>query len=258
MCKDYTEERIFITEVLQSAFDKFYYETDRRKIKKGEFDIVTPLDLAVEEFILENIRSTYPDDMILSEENLSDTNAFERTWTVDPIDGTFNMADNSPLFGMQCALIVENEPVVSVIYLPLLNELYYAQRGCGAFRDEKRIRVNSSADPESSIVSFADYSHICPEDAELQHRMIGHLMPRIAKIRMFGAASIDFSFAAGARTMGTVLFTKNKWDLVPGILLCREAGAIVMGNGGNYTWDSNFVIAAANEVICDEILSSMN
>ncbi len=250
---DYTEERLFLSNSLQSAFNTLFHKAGREKMEKAEFDIVTPLDLAVEEYILDKIRESYPDDMILSEENLSDTDKFERTWIVDPIDGTFNMASNSPLFGMQCALMINNEPVVSVIYLPRLNELYHAQRGCGAFRCERPIRVNSNADLESSIVSFADYSHVCPDDAELQHRMIGKLMPRIARIRMYGAASIDFSYVASGRTMGTVLFTKNKWDLVPGILLCREAGALIKGSEGDYNWDSDYVIAAANETIYNVI-----
>ncbi|MCR5765372.1 MAG: inositol monophosphatase, partial [Treponema sp.] len=165
-------------------------------------------------------------------------------------------SNNLPLFGVQCSLFDNDQLVVSVIYLPFANELYSATLGGGAFLNDKRIIVNPVS-LDKTVISFGDFPHSRIKDAEAQQELIKKLYPKIARIRMFGAASIDFAYVASGKTNGSILYTKNKWDIAPGILLCREAGAFVYGDNGSYSFNSRYVIAVSSQELLDCILQSI-
>ena len=141
------------------------------------------------------------------------------------------------------------------MYLPHFQEMYYAKAGQGAYLNGQRLQVRDS-DLEHGIVSFGDFPHSRPTDAKQEMKIIENLSSRIAKIRMFGAACMDFAFVASGKTTGTVIFTKNKWDIAPGILLCQEAGALLKGWDGDYTEESDVVIAASTEELYQAIVES--
>ncbi len=220
---------------------------------KGRFDLVTDADENIEAFLIRRIRQEFPEDRILSEETGSHTKIEGRTWTVDPIDGTVNMAKGLPLFGIQCALFDESECVMSAIWLPVFDECYTAVKGEGAYCNGQPLEVRSS-EAERTVVSFGDFSHQRPDDFADEHRMLRSLSPHVAKIRMFGSAAVDFAAVAGGAVNATVLFTRNQWDLAPGILLAREAGAVITDlEGGEYTTKSRGVIAAADRALADRM-----
>ncbi len=254
MSNKYLKELEFTKNTVSEAYAKIFAAAEKTKIEKAAFDVVTPVDIEIESYILKCIKESFPEDRILSEEELSGTEIEGRTWTVDPIDGTFNMANDSPLFGIQCSLFDRGEVVMAVIYLPKFSEMYYAALGMGAYLNGERIYVRPT-DFDKSAVSFGDFPHTNTEDSAAEARLMGRLKERIAKIRMFGSAAMDFSFMASGKTHGTVIFTKNKWDIAPGILIAKEAGAVLRTLGGEYTWDSAAVVAAASEelysLICD-------
>lgn len=234
----------FIMETMKSAYEEFGAFDKSSKTDKARFDLVTSTDFRIEEFIISEIQKKYPDDRILSEETNSQTVVEGCTWTIDPIDGTYNMANGIRLYGVQCAMYIGSELKISAIYLPHFHEMYCAVAGSGAYLNGERIFVNKT-DLEHSIVSFGDFPHSRPDDAAIEMNIIKQLSSQIARIRMFGAASIDFAFVASGKTDGAVIFTRNKWDIAPGILLCREAGAMIMDLNGEYSDNSNVVIAVA-------------
>ncbi len=220
---------------------------------KAPFDQVTDADEAIEAFLLRRIRTHFPQDAVLSEESASHTAIRGRTWTVDPIDGTANFCKGLPLYAVQCALFDGGVPVMSAIWFPVFNECYTAIRGQGAYCNGQKLRVMASG-PQRAVVSFGDYPHQRPDDFDDQHRMVRRLSSQVAKLRMFGSAAVDFAALASGALDATVLFTKNQWDLAPGILLASEAGAVITDvQGKPYSLQSRGVIAAADQATADLI-----
>lgn len=247
----YQAELSIIVKAMREAY--LAHGSFSRVNDKAPFDQVTDADVAIEAFLLQRIREHFPKDAILSEETLSLTGIQGRTWTVDPIDGTANFAKGFPLFGIQCALFEGGIPVMSAIWLPAFDECYTAVRGEGAYCNGERLTV-LPCDPQRALVSFGDYPHSRPEDFADQHRMVYRLSSQVGRIRMFGSAAVDFASLASGAINATVLFTKNQWDLAPGILLASEAGAVITDPQGlPYTLESRGVIAAADKATANLI-----
>lgn len=225
---------------------------------KSCFDLVTDCDISVEKFIIGEIERSFPSDRILCEETRPNTPLSGRVWTVDPIDGTCNFADGSPLFGIQLALTVDGEPVVSAMRFPAFGETFSARIGGGVFLNGERLPAPQEKSLSRSIVSFGDYSHRFPELAKRQHGAIGKLVQVLEKVRMFGSAALDFAFVACGRTSATVVPTDNIWDLAPGLLLAKEAGCSVCDlDGDRFFLGRCGVIAACGEGLKNELVKSL-
>ncbi len=243
----YTGELEFITEKIRSAYEKYASGGAEAVMQKSHFDLVTNIDISIEKYLSEEILKKYEGDKIHGEETSSDQELVGRVWVIDPIDGTCNMARNVCLHGVQCALFVDKEPVLGVIYLPHTNELFYAEKDCGAYRNGEKIHVNSTVTLNNVIASMGDYSHMDSAVAKRQHDSMGFLYPKIAKIRMFGAACFDFAYAAMGKTDCTVVITRNLWDIAPGVIICKEAGAVITNlEGEEYSFGDEGVVASAN------------
>ncbi len=254
----YQNELDFMKTHMKNALDTFVTNEIENKIKKSEYDIVTEIDSNIENYLISQIRKNYPEDKILSEETLSTEKINNRTWIIDPIDGTCNMANGMELYGIQCALVEDNEIVVSVIILASNKDVYYAISGEGAYLNDVKITVDKNVPLNSALVSFGDYSHVNKFGANRQHKAIGTLFSKVAKIRMFGAACMDFSFVASSKTNATVVITKNLWDVLPGVLLCKESGCVITDLDGNeYTFASDGVIVSCNEELHGLVVTSM-
>lgn len=243
----FEKEKNFMINEIQHVFKKYFQNGIESVEQKTQFDLVTNIDYGIEKELAEKIQMQFPGDHILGEETSNQETITGRTWTIDPIDGTCNMASKIPLYGVQCALFEDGEVVFAIIYLPSLNEVMVAEKGNGCFLNGHRVYVNNKRELNNALVSFGDYPHLKNIDiAEKQHNAIKNLYSKIAKIRMFGAACYDFLFVACGRTDGTVVITRNLWDIAPGILMCREAGAILTNLDGNpYRFGDDGVVACA-------------
>ena len=250
----YSVEKEFIISQMLNAYSKSIADGLTKIEQKSAFDLVTNVDKEVEVEISAAIKKQFPTDNIHGEETSGNQQISGRTWTIDPIDGTCNMASAIPLYGVQCSLFDDDDVVLSAIYLPHWNYLLYAIKGQGCYLNDKRVYVKKDNSVTNAIVSFGDYPHAKHKMALRQHKAVARLYPQIAKIRMFGAACIDFALVAAGKTDGTVVITKNLWDIAPGILLCREAGAIVTNlEGKPYCFGDEGVVCCANEVLSQMI-----
>ena len=248
----YKREFAFLENTLKTAYARFA-DGELNVSEKAEFDIVTNIDLAIERYFREELAKNFPGDLVLGEEYSSEITLQNRTWILDPIDGTFNFSVGSQLFGLQAALWDCGDLVVSAIYLPKLGEYYHAEKNQGAFLNGEKIHVSSRL-PKNAILSFGDLPHARRMDTEDELVMIRKAQDTVAKIRMFGAASIDFTQLASGKSEGTILFTRNKWDIAPGLLLSKEAGAVCYGvDGGIYNFDCRGIVALNKKELFDLI-----
>ena len=245
---NYAKEIEFIKAQMIEAYNLFCSKGDKRS-QKATFDIVTETDKEIEKFLTEKIKSEYPFDLVMGEEFSSTQLPEKRCWTIDPIDGTFNFAYGLSFFGIQASLIDNGEIVMGAIYLPYFKEFYEAEIGKGAYLNGKRIFVDKNGVSRSGVVSIGDFSRKKEGKlAKKQFDMLKKLYGLVAKVRMFGAACVDFSTLSSGKIHATTLITKNLWDIAPGIAISREAGAIVTDLEGNpYNINAEGVISACNE-----------
>ncbi len=253
----YQKELDFLKNFVKDAYNRFG-DLDFHVNEKAPFDVVTEVDQSIERYFGEQVQLHFPGDTVHSEEYLNQTVLCDRTWILDPIDGTFNFATGSVHFGIQAAFWDREELRVSVIYLPKLGELYEAIRGGGAFCNGKAISV-SDRNPEGAIFAFGDLPHARPDDVRDQKSIMENAIEKVAKIRMFGAACVDFTSLASGKTEGVVLFTKNKWDIAPGLLLAEEAGAKAYGLFHEaYSFESRAVFVCNKTEIYEELMKGVS
>ncbi len=248
----YQKELEFLKDTFREAF-RLHAEKSVVSSAKGSFDLVTNIDKAIESFVVDEIRKSYPTDRIHAEEFSSDVSICDRTWILDPIDGTYNFSGGLPIYALQGALFDRGEVQISVIYFPMLSEIYYAHRGRGAFCNDHRLSV-SERPAERALVSFGDFPHHRPFDRYNQSLVFERAKEKVARLRMFGAASMDFAALASGKTEGVVLFTKKQYDLAPGLLLAEEAGAHLFApSGEKYSMASCGVIAVNDPCLFDTL-----
>ncbi len=244
------KELDFLKNTLENAYNLFC-ESEVVVSEKAAFDVVTNIDKSIEQYFAAELAKAFPGDTLLGEEFSSDGVLEGRTWILDPIDGTYNFSIGSRLFGLQAAFWENGEIMASVIYLPKFGEIYLAEKDGGAFCNGKRLAV-SVREVKDSIVSFGDLPHPRPEDAYDQGKMMQKAYTGIARLRMYGAACLDFANLASGKTEGVVLFTQNKWDLAPGMLLAKEAGAKLYDvNGNDYDFSARGILACHRKEIME-------
>lgn len=248
----YDKELLFITEKIRQAHTLYAVSGPQDIRSKSAFDLVTEVDVNIEKYLTDAIAEAFPGDKIHAEEMSSSQEIVGRTWVIDPIDGTCNFAHGIPTYGIQCCLFDGGSPKMAVIWLPMQEELYTAIDGQGCYLNGQKVTVDKSVTADTAVISVGDFTHKSDRLAALQYKAVGYLYPRVSKLRMYGAASVDYAWFVSGRLAATVFTTRNLWDIAPGILLSQEAGAIIMGlDGKPYDYNKEGVMLAANEEIAN-------
>lgn len=189
---------------------------------KGDFDLVTEADRASERLIVERLRSWYPSHGIVAEEGGGHDGTSEYRWYVDPLDGTTNFAHGYPVFNVTLALERNGEMLCGVIFDPIRQEMFTAERGAGAYLNNRRIHVSKTASLADTLVAtgFPSRKRHLNFNVHFYHQlaMCTH------GVRRGGAAAIDLAYVACGRLDAFWEFTLNPWDMAAGILLVTEAG----------------------------------
>ena len=228
----YQDEYIALTNQIKEICKKIREGAVIHSSDKGTYDEVTNLDVNIEKELIGLIHSFDSSANIISEELNSAVKLDGKTWIIDPIDGTCNFTHGIKIYGIQCALYEDDVGMFSLIYFPETNELFTAIKGEGAKLNGRAIHP-ASRPPQRSIISFGDFVHSNPELVSLEHHIMKKVAPNVEKLRMFGAASVDFAYAACGRIDGNFTFINNPWDILPGVLLCKEAGLYITDAFGN-------------------------
>lgn len=219
---------------------------------KGEVDLVTEVDRACEEMIVERIRGVFPGHSFLAEENLYADGDPELRWIIDPLDGTTNYAHGFPWFCVSIALELRGELTLGVIYHCMMDELFTATRGGGAFLNGNPIRVSSRTPLRQSLIATG-FPYDAARDNENNFRNFFELQLAARGVRRAGAAALDLAYVAAGRLDGYWECKLKPWDVAAGSLLVTEAGGKVTNHKGEPHRIADHRILASNGLIHDEI-----
>jgi myo-inositol-1(or 4)-monophosphatase len=189
---------------------------------KGEFDLVTEADRASERLVVERLRSHFPSHSIVAEEGGGHQGTSGYRWYVDPLDGTTNFAHSYPVFNVTLGLELDGEMLAGVVFDPTRQEMFSAERGAGAYLNNRRIRVSAVKRLEDSLVStgFPSRKRHLNVNIHFYHQMA----MATHGVRRGGSAAIDLAYVACGRLEAFWEFGLNPWDMAAGILLVTEAG----------------------------------
>ncbi len=191
----------------------------------GTYDVVTDADVLAERSIIDDILSVFPDDVIISEETNPDREMADRSWAIDPIDGTMNYSRGMPLFGIQGCFMESGRPKASAVYLPVFDEMFTATEE-GAFLNGRRISTSESRPLKKCLLSTGDFSRRSQEFRDAQAEIFHECYSDIARFKVFGAACMDFTYLACGRTDIHIRFLNKIWDFMPGLYIAEKAGAV--------------------------------
>jgi myo-inositol-1(or 4)-monophosphatase len=225
--------------------------------KEGINNLVTEADHASEKAILDTIKVSFPDHFILSEEVGEIVMDSQYKWIIDPIDGTINFAHGIPLCCVAIAIEKDNEIVMSAVYAPILNELFFAEKGKGATLNDKKISVSGKTTVlTSNLVTGFPYTYINMPNGPLE--VFSRLIRKGIPVRRLGSACIDLCWVACGRFDGFYEHKLEAWDSAAGYLMVEEAGGKVTDHEGKKFSPYQHRIIATNGKIHDELLKWVN
>ena len=207
---------------------------------KGPTDFVSNADLKAEKIIIEELKKARPYYSIISEEDGSENNKDkDHTWIIDPIDGTTNFLHGVPHFAISIALKYGNEIISGLIYDPIKDEMFYAEKDSGAFFNNQRIRVSKKKEINSCLFATGG---VAKNEVDLP-------------LRKSGSAALDIAYVAAGRYDGYFQNNLNLWDIAAGIILVKEAGGMI--NEIDLSQNKNIQIRASSMAINDKMLEKL-
>jgi len=218
--------------------------------EKAKNDLVTEVDRLSEKLITKAIKSAYPTHAILAEESYflnkekasKSLEKAEYIWIIDPLDGTTNFVKNLPFYAVSIALFkrtgskksknfeyLEGELLAGAVYIPRLKEMYYAEKGKGAFMNGKKIQTSKTSKLEKSVLATGFHLKGAMRNIPYFEKIVGHCRA----VRRFGASAIDIAYTAAGNFDGYWEFNVKAWDIAAGLLIASEAGAKISDTNGN-------------------------
>ncbi len=224
---------------------------------KGPGDYVSQADRKAEEIIHAELSKARPGYSFLMEERGAvEGDDDQHRWIVDPLDGTTNFLHGIPIFAISIGLERQGQMVAGVIYNPAMDELYTAERGGGAFMNDRRLRVAARRQLSDAVITTG-IPHLGRGHHGKALVELKNVMGEAAGIRRFGAASLDLAYVAAGRVDGYWERWLSPWDVAAGILMVREAGGFCTDlDGGQDMFDSGGIVCG-NELIHKSLLKTV-
>ena len=221
---------------------------------KGPGDFVTNSDKKVEKILIEELQKARPNYSILSEEIGEINNDESFRWIIDPIDGTANFLHGVPHFAISIGLEHDKEIICGIIYDPIKDELFNAEKGNGSYLNNQRLRVSARSKLQDCII-FTGGPKLEAEDRALSLKEYDKFSSEVfIPIRKMGSASLDLAYVAAGRCDGFWQRNLKYWDIAAGIILVREAGGFVTDFSGKNEYIENKTVLATNSLISKEMI----
>ena len=233
------------SEKASKALIRDFGEVEKLQVSiKGPLDFVSNADTKAEKIIIEELSKARKNYSILSEEDGSKVGKDKNNiWIIDPIDGTTNYLHGVPHFAISIALKSNNEIISGVIYDPIKDEMFYAEKNNGAYYNNQRIRVSKKKKLEDCL--FATGGNISEKNKTNTNIII----------RRSGSAALDTAYVAGGRFDGYFQKNLNIWDIAAGIIIIKEAGGII--NEIDLSKNNNIKVLASNSSINDKLVKNL-
>ena len=225
---------------------------------KGPADFVSSADKKVEETLISELQRSRPDYSILSEEIGEIKKNSSYRWIIDPIDGTLNFLHGIPHFAISVALEREDEIICGVIFDPIKDEIFLAEKDQGSYLNNHRLRVSKRKKLEDCLIltggpSYKDLNKNISFDNYIKISKLAN-----SPIRKMGSASLDMAYIAAGRADGFFQKGLSYWDIAAGIILVKEAGGIISDFDGNSNFIDDKNIIASNTNINTDLIDLLN
>ena len=221
---------------------------------KGPGDFVTSSDIKVEKIIIEELLKARPNYSILSEEAGKISNDESFKWIIDPIDGTSNFLHGIPHFAISIGLEHNKEIICGIIYDPIKDEMFTAEKGNGSYLNNQRMRVSSRSKLKDCLIVTGGLKRN-QKERDLALKEYDKFSSSVdIPVRKMGSASLDMAYVAAGRFDGMWQRNLNYWDIAAGIILIKEAGGFVTDFNGNDAYIEKKTILATNSRINKEMI----
>ena len=210
---------------------------------KGRINIVTDVDKKAERIVISHIKKHFPGHSILSEESAPEKTDSRYRWVIDPIDGTTNFAHSFPFFCVSIGLEADNEVVLGVVYDPMREEIFSAERGRGAFLNGKRIRVSKVKKLKDGLIATG-FTYEITRSHRNNIENFSRVLMAAQAIRRAGSAALDLCYVACGRFDGFWELDLHPWDSAAGSIIVREAeGCVTRFDGSPYRHFNKDILA---------------
>lgn len=222
----YIKELNVLNESVRTVYQKAIENFKDVSFKEGD-EIVTSTDLFIESNLIKAILKAFPNDTFLSEEFFKHGDLKDRTWIIDPIDGTSNYAVSLNMYVVQIALYDEGDLVLSYIYYPVEDKVYHAIKGEGSYVNGVKYHILDNHKPSNKLLSMVGYTNKHSKK-EIYRKLLDYAVLKQLKLRMLGSIGLELAIMSEGKFVCFYSNIKNLWDLAPGVLLNRESGAILL------------------------------
>lgn len=223
---------------------------------KQASDFVTRVDKDSEQIIIKTIKNSFPDHSFLAEESGKESDSEHYRWIIDPLDGTTNYIHGYPMFSVSIALEYKGEIILGVIFDPLRNEIYTAEKGRGAFLNGKPVKVSSVSSLKNSLITTG-FPFRKKEMIDMYLKLFRNIFYKVSDIRRAGSAALDLAHLACGRCDGFFEIGLSPWDIAAGSLLIKEAGGVVTDFGGEEDYLLTGNVVAGSPALHKEILEEV-
>ncbi len=214
--------------------------------QKNPKDYVTEVDKACEALAVNFLYKMFPSDEIVAEEGTLETGSSGRRWVIDPLDGTLNFIHSFPFFAISIALVNEQDEILcGAIYQPIAKELFTAERGGGAYFNNRRVRVSRNYKPHHLLLATG-FPYKLTEHLDKSMALFKDMLVQCAGLRRPGSAALDLAYTACGRFDGFWEINLHAWDIAAGALIVKEAGGMVTDFKGNSDFLKSGHIIASN------------
>lgn len=221
---DYSKEFELAYTSIDNAYNSIKKKSMINVMVKADRTFVTESDLLIEKSLIDDIRNIYPNDNFVTEEFNNQNTIKDRTWVIDPIDGTHHYMKNSIFWGIQLAFVDKGDIQFSIIYLPKLNEKYYAIKDKGVFLNHKKIELGKEVSIHESIIEFCGSLHKKYEEKQFIFEEMLNSSTRPGNFMHINSCCIAFTNLVSNRTNTLIVSTTKAWDILPGLFMVEELG----------------------------------
>ncbi|UPT77609.1 inositol monophosphatase [Sulfurovum sp. XGS-02] len=227
------------------------YASHKEVSHKGVVDLVTEFDIKTEAFIIDQLKKVFPDHTLVGEESHHGSYHYDKAIYIDPIDGTTNFVHGIPHLAVSLGIWEQGKPTMAVVYNPILEELFWAVDGEGAYCNGQKLEVSSQSKLQNALIATGfPYAKVnAGVEYEWVIKCMTNLLPYIQDIRRLGAAAVDLCYLAQGKVEAFYEIDLKPWDVAAGILIVQEAGGKISNvDNKTFDFDDKSIVASNGKV----------